>query len=64
MREKDKLASAKILECLSLASVVMATIGAVSNDIWLASTQWLLVAIVLGVWGVFVLVEVGYKIGR
>ena len=39
---------------LSLVPLVLSAYGAFANtDIWLASTQWLLVAMVLGVYGVY-----------
>lgn len=62
MRNKDKLAVGKALIYASIVSVVLAFIGALGVDLWLASTQWLLVGLVMAVWGVFVLVEAQYKI--
>lgn len=39
---------------LSLVPLGLAAYGAfAANDIWLASTQWLLVALVLGVYSVY-----------
>lgn len=63
MREKDKLALAKLLKYGSVMSVLLAFVGSMGNDLWLASTQWMMVALVLGVWAVYVLVEASYKIG-
>lgn len=37
----------------SVISVVLAAIGALGYDLYLASSQWLLVSIVLAVWAVF-----------
>jgi len=37
----------------SVISVVLAAIGFMGSDIWLASTQWLLVASVLALFGVY-----------
>lgn len=37
----------------ALISVVLAGIGYVGVDIWLASTQWLLVATALAIFGVY-----------
>jgi len=37
----------------SVISVVLAAIGFMGSDIWLASTQWLLVAAVLAVFGLY-----------
>lgn len=41
----------------AVLAVILAAIGALGTDLWLASTQWLLVAIFLAVAGVFVLLE-------
>ncbi|MCD6194971.1 hypothetical protein J7K05_02145 [bacterium] len=38
---------------LSVLAVVLALVGALGVDIWLASTQWVVVAAVLGVWAIF-----------
>lgn len=38
---------------LSFAAIVLAGIGYTGTDIWLASTQWLLVALVLAVFGLY-----------
>ena len=35
-------------------AVILAIIGAFGTDIWLASTQWLLVAGVLTMWAIYV----------
>lgn len=48
---------ARILMAGSVLAVILAGIGAAGTDLWLASTQWLLVAIFLAVAGVFVLLE-------
>lgn len=48
---------AKLLIYLSVVGVVLAAIGAAGNDLYLASTQWLLIAIILSIWGVYMLVE-------
>ncbi|HLE50242.1 MAG TPA: hypothetical protein VI791_03795 [Patescibacteria group bacterium] len=44
---------------MSVVSAVLAGIGATGNDLYLASTQWMLIGIILSVWGVYLLVE-GY----
>lgn len=41
----------------SVAAVVLAAIGWLGIDVWLASTQWMLVAIVLGVYGLWFKLE-------
>jgi hypothetical protein len=38
---------------LSVVAIILAFVGALGKDLWLASTQWVLVAAVLGVWGIF-----------
>lgn len=42
---------------LSGVCVVLAGIGALGTDIWLASTQWLLVAAVLAEFGIYLKLE-------
>jgi hypothetical protein len=42
-----------ILIFLSLIAVLLAIIGAFSIDIWLASTQWLIIAVILSIWAVY-----------
>ncbi|MBU1931083.1 hypothetical protein KJ965_00095 [Patescibacteria group bacterium] len=37
----------------SLVAVVLAMIGALGYDLYLASTQWLLVSVILATWAVF-----------
>ncbi len=37
----------------SLAAVVLAGVGYLGYDLWLASTQWLLVAAVLALFGIY-----------
>lgn len=37
----------------STLAVFLAAIGWLGTDVWLASTQWLLVAICLAAWGVY-----------
>ncbi len=48
---------ARILMAASVLAVILAGLGAAGTDLWLASTQWLLIAIFLAVAGVFVLLE-------
>lgn len=47
----------KALMLGSLVAVVLAAIGYTGTDIWLASTQWLLVAAVLALFGVYLRLE-------
>ncbi len=61
MRSKDKLAIGKALIYFSVVSVALALIGALGSDLWLASTQWMLVGLTAAIWGVFVLIEAEYR---
>lgn len=61
IRDKDKPMASKLLMLGSGVGSILAVIGALGSDIYLASTQWLLVAILLGVWGVFLLLEAEFR---
>lgn len=61
MREKDKPMAAKFLMTLSGLSAVLAIVGALGTDLYLASTQWLLVSTALGIWGVYLLLEAEFR---
>ena len=39
---------------LSAIAVILSIIGAFGTDIWLASTQWVLIATVLAIWAVYI----------
>jgi hypothetical protein len=60
-RDKDKPMVAKVLMMLSVAAVALSAAGAVGVDLYLASTQWLLVAAVLAAWGVYMLLEAEFR---
>lgn len=47
----------QILIVLSVLGVVFGFIGAFSEDVWLASTQWLLIAAVLAGFAVYLKLE-------
>lgn len=47
----------QVLVSASVISVLLAGIGSLGSDIWLASTQWLIVAGVLAVLGVYAKLE-------
>ena len=47
----------KMLMLGSLASIILAGYGYLVSDIWLASTQWLLVSAVLALFGVYAKLE-------
>jgi hypothetical protein len=53
MKKKDMKVVSQVLMGGALVSVVMAGLGYLGTDIWLASTQWLLVAAVLALFGVY-----------
>lgn len=53
MAKKDLKTASQILMAGSFLSVLLAGIGYLGTDIWLASTQWLLAAAVLGLFGVY-----------
>ena len=38
---------------LSIVAVILAIIGSMGYDPWLASTQWVLVAVLLAIWAVY-----------
>ena len=60
-RDKDKPMVSKILVLGSLVAVFFSLVGALGTDIYLASTQWLIVAVVLAVWGVYLLLEAEFR---
>jgi hypothetical protein len=62
IRDKDKPMMSKVLMFGSVAAVVLALLGALGRDIYLASTQWLLVAVVLAGWGVYLLLEAEFRL--
>jgi hypothetical protein len=64
MRSKDKLAVGKALIYFSVVCVVLALIGALGSDLWLASTQWMLVGLTCAIWGVFVLIEAEFRMKK
>ena len=64
MRNKDKLMMGKTLIYGSVICVILALFGAIGTDLWLASTQWMLIALTLAIWGVFVLLEAQFKVKK
>ena len=64
MRNKDKLAYAKLLFYGSVVCAVLALVGSLGTDLWLASTQWLLIGLTLAVWSVFVLIEAQFSLKK
>ncbi len=53
MKKKDLKTVSQILIGGAVISIILAAIGYLGTDIWLASTQWLLVAAVLALFGVY-----------
>jgi len=53
MKKKDLKLASQILMGGAIISVLLAGLGYLGTDIWLASTQWLLVAVVLALFGVY-----------
>jgi len=53
MKKKDLKLISKILVIGSVLAIILAGIGYLGTDIWLASTQWLLVASVLVLFAVY-----------
>lgn len=56
-RRKDKPAVAIGLINLSLLCSIFAFIGMLGYDLYLASTQWILIGLLLGVWAVFLMIQ-------
>lgn len=53
MKKKDWRLLSQVLMGASAVSVIFSGIGYSGVDIWLASTQWLLVAAVLALFGLY-----------
>lgn len=53
LAKKDLKNSSQYLMWGAVVAVLFAAIGYLGTDIWLASTQWLLVAAVLALFGVY-----------
>ena len=54
MTKKDMKMASQVLMAASGVAVLFSAMGYLGTDIWLASTQWLLVAVVLALFGVYV----------
>ena len=54
MTKKDMKLASQVLMASSGVAVLFSAMGYLGTDIWLASTQWLLVAVVLAMFGVYV----------
>jgi len=53
MKKKDLKLVSQILIAGAVISIILSGIGYLGTDIWLASTQWLLVGAVLALFGVY-----------
>lgn len=53
LKKNDAKMMSHILMKGALLSVALSAVGYLGRDIWLASTQWLLVAVVLALFGVY-----------
>lgn len=51
--KKNKEAISKAFIWVSVLSVILAGVGATGTDIWLASTQWLLIAAVSTLFAIY-----------
>ncbi len=60
-RDKDKPMASKVLMGGSFFCILFALFGSLGRDIYLASTQWLLVGVAMGVWGVYLLLEAEFR---
>jgi len=53
LKKKDWRQLSQLLMAGASVSVLLSAVGFAGNDIWLASTQWLLVAAVLALFGIY-----------
>ena len=53
MGKKNKEMISKLLMYGAVAAVLFSLVGWLGRDIWLASTQWLLMASVLALFGIY-----------
>jgi len=53
MQKKDRSMFSQVLIAGGVFAVILAGVGYMGVDIWLASTQWLLVAAVLALFGLY-----------
>jgi hypothetical protein len=55
--KKNKVGLSQLLIGGAVVAVTLSAVGWLGNDIWLASSQWLLVASVLALFGVYIKVS-------
>ena len=53
LNKKNKAMFSKVLIWGAVAAVLLSIVGWMGRDIWLASTQWLLIAAVLTLFGIY-----------
>lgn len=53
LKKKDWMFLSQLFMSASIISILLSAIGFLRIDIWLASTQWLLVAVVLAMFGLY-----------
>jgi len=53
MDKKERSTFSQVMIAGAVFSVILAGVGYMGTDIWLASTQWLLVAAVLALFGLY-----------
>ena len=61
VRDKDKPMFGRLFQLASLLSVFFSFVGSLGFDIYLASSQWLLVAIVFSCWGIYLHLEAEFR---
>jgi len=57
LKKKDVKLISQVLMGGAIISILLAGIGYLGVDIWLASTQWLLVAAILALFGLYTRME-------
>lgn len=55
--EKKDAVYPRVMMAGSVAAVLLAAIGYLGIDIWLASTQWLLIAVIFSLFGIYLKLE-------
>ena len=53
-KKKDREMVSSVLMSASVLCVALAGLGYLWQDIWLASTQWMVTSVVFGLFGVFI----------
>lgn len=53
MKKKDLRFTSQVLVAGAIVAIALSALGYLGSDIWLASTQWLLIASVLLLFGIY-----------